>query len=94
MALFSLVVLIQVYYYLRYFRLLAFYRPSKNQSQRENPVSVVICARDEADEIEKNLPGVLAQQYRSSHEIVVVNDNSQDDTKYLLEGLYHPLKLS
>jgi glycosyltransferase involved in cell wall biosynthesis len=35
---------------------------------------------------------VLAQTYRSTHEIVVVNDNSQDDTKYLLEGLYRDFK--
>jgi len=53
---------------------------------------VIICARDEADQIEANLPGVLAQTYRSTHEIVVVNDNSQDDTKYLLEGLYRDFK--
>ena len=53
---------------------------------------MIICARDEADQIEANLPGVLAQTYRSTHEIVVVNDNSQDDTKYLLEGLYRDFK--
>jgi len=85
---FCFVVLLQVYYYLRYFRLLAFYRPPSRSYIAEQPVSVIICARDEADEIEKNLPGVLAQAYRSTHEIIVVNDNSQDDTKFLLEGLH------
>lgn len=92
MLAFSLVVLIQVFYYLRYFRLLAFHREKKELSAKEQAVSVIICARDEADEIEANLPGVLAQTYRSTHEIVVVNDNSQDDTKYLLEGLYRDFK--
>jgi cellulose synthase/poly-beta-1,6-N-acetylglucosamine synthase-like glycosyltransferase len=58
----------------------------------EYPVSVVICARDEADQIEKNLPGVLAQQYKSTHQVIVVNDNSMDDTKYFLEGLYKEFK--
>ncbi|MEY4728376.1 MAG: hypothetical protein RLZZ390_900, partial [Bacteroidota bacterium] len=71
---------------------MAFHRPKEKEFSYEHAVSVVICARDEADEIEKNLPGVLAQQYRSTHEIVVVNDNSQDDTKFLLEGLYKDFK--
>lgn len=58
----------------------------------EHAVSVIVCARDEADEIEVNLPGILVQSYRSTHEVVVVNDNSHDDTKYLLEGLYKQFK--
>jgi glycosyltransferase involved in cell wall biosynthesis len=92
MLAFSLAVLIQVFYYLRYFCLLAFYRQKQALSAKEQAVSVIICARDEADQIEANLPGVLAQTYRSTHEIVVVNDNSLDDTKYLLEGLYRDFK--
>ncbi len=51
----------------------------------EHPVSVVICARDEANNIVTNLPGVLVQQYSTTHEIVLVNDNSEDESKYLLE---------
>jgi glycosyltransferase involved in cell wall biosynthesis len=91
-AVLLLVTLIQLYYYLRYFILLAFYRKKGHDSHRENAVSIIICARDEADEIARNLPGILVQQYRSSHEVVVVNDNSNDDTKYLLEGLYRDFK--
>jgi len=48
----------------------------------------VICARDEASNLAVNLPGVLVQNYRSTHEVLLVNDNSQDETKYLLEGLH------
>jgi len=91
-ALFSIVSLVLIYYYLRYFRLLAFYKKSAKDNSKEHPVSVVICARDAADQIEKNIPGVLAQSYRTTHEIVIVNDNSQDDTKYLLEGLFKDFK--
>ncbi len=89
---FGFVLIVQLYFYLRYFRLLAFHKTSTDQHLREHPVSVIICARDEADEIEANLLGVLAQSYRSTHEIVIVNDNSQDDTKYLLDGLYKDFK--
>lgn len=91
-AMLSLVTLIQLWYYLKYFRLLAFYKKKDADSVRENAVSVIVCARDEAEEIANNLPGILLQQYRSSHEVLVVNDNSMDDTKYLLDGLYKEFK--
>ena len=58
MLAFSLAVLIQVFYYLRYFRLLAFYREKQEFSAKEQAVSVIICARDEADEIERRLKSV------------------------------------
>ncbi|MEN9697875.1 MAG: hypothetical protein RLZ56_1296 [Bacteroidota bacterium] len=51
----------------------------------EHPISVVICARDEAHNLAMNLPGVLVQEYNTTHEIVLVNDNSEDESKYLLE---------
>jgi glycosyltransferase involved in cell wall biosynthesis len=51
----------------------------------EHPVSVVICARDEANNLMKNLPGILIQQYKSSHEVVLVNDNSTDESRYLID---------
>ena len=50
-----------------------------------HPVSVIICARDEAANISTNLLGSLLQQYSTTHEIIVVDDNSFDDSKYLLE---------
>jgi glycosyltransferase involved in cell wall biosynthesis len=85
---FAAVTLIQLFYYLWFFRRLAFFRPKEKEMTRENAVSVVICARDEAGNLADNLPGVLVQSYRSSHEVLVVNDNSQDETRYLLEGLH------
>ena len=83
---------IQLFYYLRYFILFALYKKKEMELIRENAVTVIVCARDEADEIAKNLPGILVQKYRSTHEVLVVNDNSMDDTKYLLDGLYKDFK--
>jgi cellulose synthase/poly-beta-1,6-N-acetylglucosamine synthase-like glycosyltransferase len=84
-ALFCLICFIQVFYYLWFFQRLAFFRkPSKDKSQ-QHPVSVIICARDEAANLAENLPGALSQTYPSTHEVIVVNHNSQDDTRYLLE---------
>lgn len=90
---FGLVTLIQLFYYVGFFSRLAFFKSKTNhQSSREQPVSVVICARDEADNLEKNLPGVLVQQYGATHEVVVVNDNSQDESRYLLEGIHRQFR--
>ena len=82
---FCLVTLIQLFYYLFFFLKLAIYKTKPKAISQTHPVSVIICARDEAANLAKNLPGALVQQYRTTHEVIVVNDNSYDDTKYLLE---------
>jgi glycosyltransferase involved in cell wall biosynthesis len=49
------------------------------------PVSVIICARNEAHNLRKNLPAVLAQQYPLV-EVLVVDDDSGDDTGAVLSA--------
>lgn len=46
-------------------------------------VSIVICARNEADNLRKNLPSFLRQK-NIRPEVIVVNDNSEDDTGRVL----------
>jgi len=82
---FCLVALIQLLYYWIIFQRLAWYRPSEKIQSQQHPVSVIICARDEAANLARNLPGVLVQTYPTTHEVIVVNHNSQDETRYLLE---------
>jgi len=82
-----MVTAIQVFYYLYFFRRLAYYKPTIKTTSQTHPVSVIICARDEAANLAKNLPGSLVQEYRTTHEVIVVDDNSFDDSKYLLEEL-------
>ena len=84
--------LIQLFYYGRFFSRVAFFKPKEQQQSRQHPVSVIICARDEDENLARNLPGVLVQQYSSSHELVVVNDNSLDDSKYILQELKKTFK--
>jgi len=84
---FCSVILIQVFYYLFFFLRLAIYKSASKPISQTHPVSVVICARDEAANLATYLPGVLVQTYPTSHEVIVVNDNSFDDSKYLLEEL-------
>ena len=83
--LFCLVTFTQVFYFLYFFTRLAFYKKKNKSTSQTHPVSVIVCARDEAANLAKNLPGALVQQYKTSHEVIVVDDNSFDDTKYLLE---------
>lgn len=84
---FIAVTAIQLFYYLYFFRRVAVYKPKTKGHSQQHPVSVVICARDEDENIARNLPGVLVQNYSTTHEVVVVNDNSVDDTKYILAEL-------
>lgn len=83
--LFCFVTLIQLFYYWFFYSRVAFYKPKTKDKSQQHPVSVVVCARDEAANLAKNLPGVLVQRYASTHEVIVVNHNSQDETRYLLE---------
>ena len=82
---FCVITAIQIFYYLLLFRRLAFYKAPVKTASISQPVSVIICARDEAANLAKNLPGILVQDYKTTHEIIVVNDNSTDETKYIID---------
>ncbi len=83
--LFATVTFIQLLYYWWFFSRIAFYKSRIKEKSQQHPVSVIVCARDEAANLAHNLPGVLVQTYPSTHEVIVVNDNSVDETKYLLD---------
>lgn len=91
-AAFCLMILVQTVYYLWFFVRLALYKKPTHNTLQQHPVSVIICARDEAQNLADNLPEVLQQQYSSTFEVVAVNDNSYDDSKYVLEYLQRPFK--
>lgn len=84
---FVAVTAVQLFYYLYFFRRVAFHQPGTREHSQQHPVSVIICARDEDENVARNLPGVLVQNYTTTHEVIVVNDNSVDDTKYILAEL-------
>jgi len=89
---FTAITIIQLFYYLFFFSRLAFFRTTKKNQSQQHPVSVIICARDEDENLARNLPGVLVQQYPTTHEIIVVNDNSVDDSKFILQELKKTFK--
>lgn len=81
-----LATLVQLLFWGGVFGQLARYRvPAAGAIGEQAPVSVVVCARDEAENLRKNLPLILSQNYRS-FEIIAVNDHSEDKTwEVLLE---------
>lgn len=81
----------QLYFYIRYMNgVLRLRRKVKNQDvsfqAEQPPVSVIICARDEAENLRKFLPFVLQQDY-PTYEVIVINDGSTDETGHLLRDL-------
>jgi len=83
LILFSLTALIQIIYYLFIFSRFIFYK-TIIKTNDQKPVSIVICAKNEAENLEKYLPLILEQKY-SKYEVVVVNDCSEDETEEVLK---------
>lgn len=59
------------------------------------PLSIILCARNEADNLRKILPAILEQDY-PQFEVIVINDASTDETEDILgvmeekyPNLYH-----
>lgn len=75
---FSVSAAIQVFYYIYFYLAIHFYDPKQKVGTLQ-PVSVIICARNEAENLRKFLPSVLGQDY-PEFEVIVVNDCSDDET--------------
>lgn len=79
------VTIIQLGYWIILFGRLVRYKEEvfEEGGKEEPPVSVILCVRNEEKKVVKNLPHILNQKYRS-FEVVVVNDNSTDNTWFRL----------
>lgn len=88
------VVAIQIVYYLFIFGKFSFSKQEEN-SVKHIPVSVLVCAKNEEENLKKLVP-ILASQNYSNYEIVIIDDASSDDTRFLIEDfqkIYSNLKL-
>jgi poly-beta-1,6-N-acetyl-D-glucosamine synthase len=77
--------LVQTLYWLVIYVRLLFHKPTSHEIARE-PVSVIICARNEEENLRNNLPLILEQDY-PDFEVVVINDCSTDGTEKYLDKL-------
>jgi len=77
--LFFLATLVQIAYWAFGLSGLVRYRPPETANPDQTGVSIIICARNEAENLKKNLGRILNQNYRS-FEVLVVDDHSFDKT--------------
>jgi biofilm PGA synthesis N-glycosyltransferase PgaC len=90
------VLLVQLYYHFVVLGKFAFYKPVPPGKRSQEPVSIIIAARNEYDNLQKYLPLILNQDY-PEFEVVVVNHCSWDMSQQLLEDMqlqYKHLKVS
>lgn len=80
----GLFLLIQLYYILFVYSKLARHRSTSDDAAPHPPLSVIICARNEEENLRTFLLSVLAQDY-PEFEVILVNDYSEDDSKWLLK---------
>ena len=73
---------IQLFYWLIIYRKVFSFRNSKTEIQNI-PVSVIICAKNEEENLRNHLPLIMEQNYQN-FEVIVVNDCSFDGSELLL----------
>jgi glycosyltransferase involved in cell wall biosynthesis len=81
---FCISAVMQFFYYLWFYLAPSLFRPSERTRSKE-PVSIIVCARNEAENLRNFLPSVLEQDY-PSFEVIVVNDCSEDNSDDVLGG--------
>ncbi|RMB64186.1 glycosyltransferase [Dokdonia sinensis] len=87
--LFIIVTAVNVCYYFFFYRF-AFAKAnttkalSKNLNPALPPISVIVCAKNEAENLKKHIPKLLEQDY-PEFQIVFINDASSDDTEEVME---------
>ena len=77
---------IQLLYVTIVFGRLAFYKEEEKKPQALPPISIIIAARNESDNLYENLPYILTQDY-PEFEVIIVNNQSVDDSAWLLKAL-------
>ncbi len=77
------ITLIQLVYYLIIFGKFAFAKPQTVIPKRI-PVSVIVCAKNEAENVKKFVP-LLAEQNYPDYEVILIDDASSDETLDLFE---------
>lgn len=91
---FILVVVVQTVYYFFIFGKFSFGN-HKEGKPKNIPISVLVCAKNERENLKKLIPQLAKQNY-PSFEIVIIDDASSDDTRFLVEDFqqeYSNLKL-
>jgi len=84
MFVFGFCALVQILFLLVYLISIGFYK--KKEKREQSPVSIIVCTRNEIDNLRQNIP-LLLEQDHPNFELIVVNDQSSDGTYEYLHGL-------
>ena len=82
LGVFIIVSLVNLLYFFSFFSFAT--TNTKNKLHPEVAVSVIICAKNESENLKNFLPAILEQDY-PDFEIIVINDASTDDTLEVIE---------
>lgn len=79
---------IQLFFYLKYYTIILRRKRAERNgkitfNETKPPVSVIICSKNEEENLKKFLPSVLEQNY-PIFEVILVNDGSNDDSESIL----------
>lgn len=78
-----LIIVIHFGYYIFVFNFFNFSKTKQN-SPNKIPVSVIVCAKNEAKNLQDYLPYLVNQKY-ANYELVLINDRSYDETADIFE---------
>lgn len=81
---FCLMAFLQLLFVAVIYSRLAFHR-KKNAENNLPPVTIIIAARNESENLFRNLPFILEQDY-PEFEVIIVNHQSLDDSEYILDA--------
>jgi glycosyltransferase involved in cell wall biosynthesis len=81
---FAGIILVNLLYYILFSKI-AFYRTISEVKKTNTPVSILVCAKNESENLKKIIPLLLEQQY-PDFEIILINDCSTDDSLEVMES--------
>ncbi len=84
LGLFILITLVNILFYIGYFSFASAKEIPLSPSAITPPVSVIICAKNEAENLKNFIPSILDQNY-PNFEVILVNDASVDETLEVME---------
>lgn len=82
--LFATAFIVQLFFYTFFYLRILLYKEKPLTNIPQVPISIIICSKNEAPNLEKFLPSVLEQNY-PEYEVIVVNDGSDDGSEDILK---------
>lgn len=83
LVIFIIIAILNILFYIGYFSF-ATAKPQNPQGKRL-PVSVIVCAKNEAENLKNFIPKILDQNY-SNFELILINDASTDESLDIMEA--------